>query len=613
MTARHVRRTPAGTTVHRLPAWLARWARRFLALPVVLSLGAAADAQAPRSIINKTTINLPILLDNSVRPYLKEVQLYVKENAAAPWILKEKVAPTQTFFTYRAPGEGEYSFNVMTLDRTGKTVPADINKEQPALTVVVDLTSPQVNLRVGANTPNGQIVHVEAQDPNYDPLKTSLAYQTGDRVWRPLDCQPGAAEQFCIPSQAVLTGMVRVAATDKAGNTTTKEFNVNAMITPVAAAPIPPMTPTIPVTPKTPPQGTGVVMVETGGTTHVLTPPPARPVETAKLPTPIKIADGLALPPSLPLLPDLPRDVPLKDRVELVHRVESPSIPPPGPALNSKDGIPAKSISVEVPPPSAGPGKIVTLPSKLNVRDVPAPGLPGAPSILKTAATPSAGPRESLPPNCHIASSTRVYLDYKIEDLGASGVGRVEVWMTSDRGQSWQKIGEDKNLKSPAEVNLPGEGVFGVSLVVTNGRGFGGTPPQPGDQADYWIEVDVTRPSGEITGVRPSGADDGSLVVTWNARDKKLATEPIDLYFSTTREGPWTSIAKGVQNDGSYRWVPPRDVAAHAYLRMMVHDQAGNTFTCETANPVALDDLSRPRGRVLGVSTTPKTGLPDLP
>jgi hypothetical protein len=72
-------------------------------------------------------------------------------------------------------------------------------------------------------------------------------------------------------------------------------------------------------------------------------------------------------------------------------------------------------------------------------------------------------------------------------------LGRVE--------QSWQRLGEDANRKSPVEIDLPGEGLFGVSLVVTNGRGFGGTPPSPGDSPDWWIEVDVTksRTSSEVT------------------------------------------------------------------------------------------------------------------
>ena len=485
----------------------------------------------------------------------------------------------------------------MTVDRTGRTVPADVNKELPALTVVVDLSSPLVNLHVLENTPKGQIVLIEAQDPNYEAAKTRLFYQTGDKQWRPLECQSGTPEQFCIPSQAVLTGMVRVQAVDKAGNTTTKEFNVNSMINPVVAAPM------MPVTPTTPMGSGGVVMVEAGGTKHVLTPPPRDVVPSTKVvegPTlpPTKIVEGPALPPGV-------TDVPFKDRVELVHRVESPSKSPTGPSLEPAGTMPAKSLSVEVPPRSENPGKTITLPPKLDVRDVP--------SIPSTPTAPTTPGREVPAAQCHIANSPRVYLDYQIDSMGASGVGRGRD--LDDFGQG-PELAENRRGQGPQEPRR-GEPARGRRLR-RHPRGHQWARlrrhrPQPTDPADYWVEVDVTRPNGEIMGIRPSGADDGSLIVSWNARDKKLAVEPIDLFFSTSREGPWAPIAKGIKNDGTYRWMPPRDVAAHAFIRMSIHDQAGNTFTCETAQPVALDDLSRPRGRVLGVSTTPKTGPPELP
>ena len=57
--------------------------------------------------------------------------------------------------------------------------------------------------------------------------------------------------------------------------------------------------------------------------------------------------------------------------------------------------------------------------------------------------------------------------------------GRVEIWYTRDMGQNWQKLGVDPNRKGQAEADLPGEGVYGVTIVVANGRGFGTTRPSP--------------------------------------------------------------------------------------------------------------------------------------
>ena len=57
-------------------------------------------------------------------------------------------------------------------------------------------------------------------------------------------------------------------------------------------------------------------------------------------------------------------------------------------------------------------------------------------------------------------------------------MGKVEVYLTGDGGLNWQRLQEDPDRRSPAEIDLPGEGLFGIRLVITNGNGFGGTPPR---------------------------------------------------------------------------------------------------------------------------------------
>src|SRR5207248_3167542 len=145
------------------------------------------------------------------------------------------------------------------------------------------------------------------------------------------------------------------------------------------------------------------------------------------------------------------------------------------------------------------------------------------------------------------------------------------------------------------------EGVYGVSQVASNGRGFS-TPPRAGETPDYWIEVDLTRPTVELTSVQPGvGADAKAVVIQWQAQDKNLTDGPVDLYYSQNREGPWTAIARGVKNDGRYRWTVPPQAGPNAYVRVVVTDRAGNVCQCETLNAVVLDDLSRPRVHITGV------------
>jgi hypothetical protein len=193
-------------------------------------------------------------------------------------------------------------------------------------------------------------------------------------------------------------------------------------------------------------------------------------------------------------------------------------------------------------------------------------------------------------------------LNYRLEHVGASGVGKVEIWITSDQRQSWQKLGEDVERKSPVIVELPGEGLYGITIVVSNGRGFGGTPPNPGDDPDTWVEVDMTRPNVEIKDIRPGGVDDpGTVHVIWNAHDRNLSPDAVDLYYAASREGPWLPIAKGLRNDGHYRWVPPISVGSQVHIRLVARDLAGNATVVETAQSFAVDDMSRPRGRLIGI------------
>ena len=244
-----------------------------------------------------------------------------------------------------------------------------------------------------------------------------------------------------------------------------------------------------------------------------------------------------------------------------------------------------------------------------------APSAPAAPPAL-AATTAGNLARQSAAPT-QIVGNPTVFLNYEIENQGASGVGKVEIWATSDQCRTWTKMVDDPSRKNPAELRFPGEGVFGVKLVASNGRGYGAEPPQSGDPADCWIEVDTTKPKAEIVAVQAgTGPEAGVLTVFWKAEDKNLAADGIDLMYSASSDGPWTSIAKNVHNDkgidGQYRWTPPSQAGAQSYLRLVVRDKAGNTAISQTVQPIPLDDLSRPRVRVLNVSTAPQTA-PVLP
>ncbi len=254
----------------------------------------------------------------------------------------------------------------------------------------------------------------------------------------------------------------------------------------------------------------------------------------------------------------------------------------------------------EVPPiaPPAGPtqGEVV----EARAGQVPAP-----PESPEGTATPADGGTIGDIPR-QFTNRTHIALKYQIEELGPSGIGKMEAWMTRDNGHSWQYLADDPDRQSPIELDLPGEGVYGLSLVVRNGIGFGGRPPAPGEAPQFYVEVDTTRPTAQLIAVRPVGGSNGPMLqIDWTCGDKNLGEEPVELFYAPNRDGPWTPVGPRLKNQGKYHWpLPAAGLGPQVYVRMVVTDQAGNVGQCETEQPVALD-LVLPKVRVLGLEGPP--------
>jgi hypothetical protein len=213
------------------------------------------------------------------------------------------------------------------------------------------------------------------------------------------------------------------------------------------------------------------------------------------------------------------------------------------------------------------------------------------------AEKPSTQPVMHQTSNRHFLNTTQATLRYEIEKLGPSGVGKVEVWLTRDEGMTWNRLSEDPGKSTSIPITLPGEGAFGVTVIAANGNGLGGEPPARGDAPSWRLEVDITKPTAQITSTRAgSGNDAGTLLIQWTAADKNLRPEPIDLWYANRPEGPWTPITKGLRNDGSYRWLLPRDLSDELYIRLEATDLAGNTTAVQS--PL---DRTRLKANVIGV------------
>jgi hypothetical protein len=523
-------------------------------------------SSVPPYHLNKRTIQLPIQLDDKYRPLLQEIQLWVKETPSAQWTLREKAPATQAAFTFQAPRDGEFWFTMVTVDRKGKCVPPDVSKEEPAMAVVVDTQAPQLDLMLLGSIPEGQLVQCDVRDAHPDVAKTRLQYQTADKIFRDLEPLADRPNVWCIPAQANITGQLRFCASDLAGNMATRECTVAQLPAPVQTAQVASTVPHAqpPTTPLVGPSlQVGAGLPPAPVVEPMVTMPPAEKTGgPAMLPNNIGSSPAITNPPSSVV----PQGPPMQETVSNRPHVQAPLIKQASATAEHPDGP-------QVIP--AGPALNTAPNSKVDATPVP--------QLL--------------------VNSNHLYLEYKIEKAGPSGVGRVQVWCTRDKSQSWQKIGDEQGRKSPAEVQLPGDGVYGLTLVASNGLGFGAQPPAVGDTPDWCIEVDTTKPTAQFTTVKLAPEDGPAVHIAWTSKDRNLGTGPAELFYAMSRQGPWLPIAKGLRGDGVHRWAPPADIGAHVFLRLTVRDLAGNTTITETTQPVSLDDLSRPRARIAGIST----------
>lgn len=495
-------------------------------------------------------------------PLPQEVQLYVSGDRGVTWSLYGRkrpaanMAPEESEFPFRAARDGLYWFALRTIDRSGHARPD--GPLQPELKVLVDTTPPQLelNANVGAAGELATSWKIYDQHLAYESFK--LEYQPAGPATSAPAWQSVAVE---LPRdgalRTLLTGNtswwaktdaaaidVRAEVRDTAGNVTVVNRRVN-----------------LPRVAKQPDQ-------------NKTAQPPAYDPFTR----PAQSRGELAAPPSVPPNSDLAST--------------------PWPADNEASGL-AQGNSRPAPASTTRGGQF-----RSDVVGFRPPSSPVNPSTADQAIEPSAVPasgvrtaKENILPR--MTNSRRFNLRYDVDTVGPSGVASVELWATRDGGRTWNSWGADPDRTSPYVVDVDEDGVYGFRVVIANGEGLAGHPPQPGDAADIWVGVDTTLPTARIVsapfGIGPYA---GHLTINWEAADDHLRERPVALLFSETADGAWQTIAAGLSNTGQYQWRVDARVPRQVYLRLEVRDEAGNVGFDQLARPISVEALV-PKGRIL--------------
>lgn len=223
-----------------------------------------------------------------------------------------------------------------------------------------------------------------------------------------------------------------------------------------------------------------------------------------------------------------------------------------------------------------------------------------------TGRGPAAGGAQTL-----LVASPQFAMQYAVDDAGPNGPAVVELWLTRDGGRNWSRRGEDPDRTSPFQVDLGGEGTFGLALVARAPSGLGDQPPAPGEPPQAWVEVDSTPPRVQLAPPRVgTGAELGKVAIFWRASDLHLAPQPVTILWRADQPGAtWQPIAGRIENTGQYLWAVPPNIPPRFHVRVDVVDTVGNHGTAETAegSPVIVD-RTRPRSRILGLDPSARNG-----
>jgi hypothetical protein len=598
---------------------------KFVLVLVAMTAARVWAADPDDDAINSRSFSIPIGFTGGQKERIHEVELFVSSDEGKTWQRTSVIPPDKDGFTYTAPTDGMYWFKTCIIDKMGVREPNDIYKSGKAKKILVDTLPPTLRIvkaeRQGDRAQGEQVmVSWEIQELNPDLNTLKLEYKTSDGFWYPATIIPAMIGQAKFRPQNSGTITIRMKVSDLAGNQSV-----------AAEAEVPGQEIASNLT------TTSMQVPNTSSQSNSGTPAPSFPeVKPA--------AQTVANPPFTPPAPVN----------SYVPPAQAPTGPAPvipsaysGAASGLANGIAAGQGSGQQggsPIPYNAPRMSVNstlekAPANLvmgsgNAGNAPAgwqqnynqqaaanahqPEVRNYGGNWVAPATPATGGAggAGLPPGnpagyvatrwinntqTQITNTTQITLNYRVDRIGPSGVGAVDLYLTKDEGRTWIRYAEDADLTPPMVVDLPGEGVFGLRLVVTSKAGLGRRPPQSGDVPDIRVEVDMTAPVVKMYRPEPDPRKRDAIVLTWEASDHELAANPITLQWAERPDGTWNTIATDLANSQRYVWTVPQNLV-QVYLRVVARDMAGNQGFDETAEPI-LVDLHEPEAKILGISS----------
>lgn len=512
---------------------------------------AEAWAQQPNAIFtNQPGFRIPYRFDQAEMRRLraKEIRLFLSRNGGLEWQHVQTVAPEAGRFDFKAAVDGEYWFAVRTLDGAGQLHP-DANVVEPGLVVNVDRTAPDLQLLLQQSEPGKVQLSWSVSDTNLDPTKLTLEFSQGGANWQPVSVKAQSAGQtsWSVPNGGQVS--VRGSATDRAGNVGSAQT---------------------------------AVVVQAGG----LGGPMRKRPDASDYTQPIA---GNSLSP----MPEPTTNFPFGPSAN-----NSVAPPPPGDPFSAFPAPSNRSIApTQAPTQFPGEAKIANSFPQTSVASTAGQGR------VNTAEWGLNRSRFNSNGRFRAVKSHRFEVNYRIDDVGPSGVSAVELFVTQNNGQKWFKYGDDQDKQSPFVVEVPEDGLYGFAIRVRSGAGLADDPPQPGEEPSVVIVVDRTPPQVQLLPMQQgAGGQMNKITISWRMADDNPSDKPVSLAYSANPNGPWEPICGWQPDTGSYVWNVGQGVPSRLYVRLVARDAAGNHSFVDTPQPL-LVDLSKPTARIVDVES----------
>jgi hypothetical protein len=538
--------------------------------------------------MRQTTFQIPFTVKQNA-PVPKEIQLHVSTDRGGSWKMYDRASPDARQFAFRAATDGEYWFSLRTIESDGRQNPPG-PALRPGMRVIVDTAEPKFDFDATVGASGEVKTNWRAADPSLAAETLKIEYQpAGGESWQPIAIDRRTDPASPASTAGQLTWWpdtnsrvihVRAEISDRAGNKSVMNRRLflpkvgggnNAANSAVAGVP-------------------GSVQQNAARTEDGIAWAPGSQSANAAAPA---VTGGVS------------------QWLAASGRNKAPQ-------TSGSGGSPTENAYAQTSKPLTDLGSYPSVESQTQPRVTrqvttgdsdPAPAPNGnSPGGNNTAGGGDATAKNEQPPaRPQMTNKNKFQLDYDVDAVGPTGIAEVQLWGTSDQGQTWTKWQTDTDKQSPMDISVPKEGNFGFRIVVISNNGLSGHPPQNGDPPDLCVGVDSTAPSVRLTSaIYGEGERAGQLDIRWEATDASLGERPVTLQFSENRDGPWSTVASGIPNTGQYFWQVESRIPAKIFLRIEVRDEAGNTGEFQVGEPVSTSGLV-PQAHIKGLRSATRT------